>query len=270
MCPAANGEIHSEWLNGMLRYYDSYTAETIDVVVPSKLFEEFQLAAAAYNIPSLTLGVTSASDTIGIGMVIPPPWLFTGVNSASMAVVNTANGVLTLGVGAADLDDVEFASSLIFAASRNCSAEARIAFSTTLVAMAFGFSDATSENADTLAMTFDTVTLTTTASNAALIFFDSAATSDVVRACSVKADADGTTKTTTTAMDTNYHIYRVDVDSTGGITYWMDGVSLGTQTAGITTSTPLCVYLGVARRGAGTTGVLARVDYIRAWQGRDL
>jgi hypothetical protein len=130
-----------------------------------------------------------------------------------------------------------------------------------------GFSDATGEAADTIAFTYDTVTLTTVATDAALFFYDIDGTTDLIRACTVKAGVDGTVIAHTAApVAGTYNTYRVEIDSLGNVEFWLDGVLLGTQALGITTTAPLCPYIGyINREGFANT---MDIDYIRVWQKR--
>lgn len=250
----AGAQVQSEWLNGNLRYYDAASGETVDVVAPVKWVEDFLWMAATY-----TNSATSST---------PSPITFAAVNSGSLVVASATDGVATLTTGVADDDDLDLASELTFVAARNCSAEARIRLATTVCGFNFGFSDATGEAADLIAMTFATGTLTTTASDAALIYADSDATTDVFRAAAVAADVDGASITSTITQDTNYHIYRVDINEDGDCSFWIDGKLIGTQAAGITTTVPLCVYIGLIKRDGAAGAAIAYVDYIKAWQSR--
>lgn len=247
----AGADIQSEWLNGNLRFYDATTSETVDVVAPVKLVEDFLWAAGTYITAPTPSFVT-----------------FAAVNSGSLVIAAATDGVATLTTGVADDDDLDLASELTFVAARNCSAEARIRLATTVCGFNFGFSDATGEAADLIAMTFATGTLTTTASDAALIYADSDATTDVFRAAAVAADVDGASITSTVTQDTNYHIYRVDINEDGDCSFWIDGKLIGTQAAGITTTDPLCVYIGLIKRDGAAGAAIAYVDYIKAWQSR--
>lgn len=65
------------------------------------------------------------------------------------------------------------------------------------------------------------------------------------------------------ALGTTAHIYRVALDSLGNATFSIDGVAVGGLAACLTTTAPLCAFLGVIART--TSARVLTVDYIKAW-----
>lgn len=244
-------ETKSELKNGFLVFYDNNgsTIEVVDVMAPCKKLFEFTNPQGV---------VTTVTGEIN----------FTAVNSGTLVIQpNSTGGLARLTTGAADDDDAELTTELTWSPGNFCAMEARIRVNDPTCAFNVGFNDAVNEAADTLAFTYATTTLTTNASNAALFFADADATSNYIRCASVKANTDKTTTTTSTAFaEDAWHIYRVEIDSDGDISYWLDGVNVANQTAGITTSVNLCAYIGLINRSGAAQSL--DVDKLIVWQSR--
>jgi hypothetical protein len=232
--------------NGFARVFDPTTGETLQVLAPFAHLDDFSNKTV-----DLTNGYTVA-----------------GVNSGTAAISVGLGGICRITTGAADDDDVDLATDLIFKASSRLILEARFA-QNDIAATAFnvGFSDATGEAADLIAVTYATASLTTTASDCALFFADSDATSNVIRAVTCKNNTDGTVLSTGIApVNGTFHIYRVELDADGNAAFYMDGALVGTQASGVTASTALCAYVGcINREGSANTFDL---DYLKIWMGR--
>ncbi len=248
---STSADTRSEKRNGgILCFYDDDTMETVEVLAPVKLFDEFSQGVG---------GFTGAAT----------PWLFSAVNSGGLSIQAASSGILSATLGTADNDDAELVSESIWWPGKYCAMEARIACGTPVIGLNVGFNDSQNEAADTLALTYSGTTLTSTASDCALFFYDSDATTDVIRAVAVKADTDGTPTATSTAIAANtYHIYRIEINADGDVSFWLDGEHVATDAAAITVATPLCTYIGAIRRDGAAGSVLVYVDYIRAWQKR--
>ncbi len=111
-------------------------------------------------------------------------------------------------------------------------------------------------------------TLTSNATNAIGFLFDTAATSDKIWLCSVADNADGTEVDSDIAPVNGIYItLRVEIDAAGLATYYINGVSKGTQAAPASKiDVALCPYVGVVSR---TTAVrVLTVDYVHAEQSR--
>jgi hypothetical protein len=65
---------------------------------------------------------------------------------------------------------------------------------------------------------------------------------------------------------TTFHTLRVELDTSGNATFYHDGVAVGRLAACVTTTAPLCAFLGVIART--TSARVLTVDYIKAWQDR--
>jgi hypothetical protein len=235
--------IIGDWRNGLLEYLNSSTKSVVDVIAPVSIFNDF-LGPAVDTTNDLT---------------------FAAVNSGAIARTAGAGGIARITTGAADDDDADLATPLNFLASKGCSLEVRLAPNDVAgTAFNVGFSDATGEAADLIAITYSGTTLTSTASDFAGFFHDADATTDVIRTVAVKGDTDGTvTSTGVAAADATYATYRVDINPSGDVSYFLNGKHIATEDAAITTTAPLCAYVAVINReGAANT---LDVDYIRAW-----
>lgn len=65
---------------------------------------------------------------------------------------------------------------------------------------------------------------------------------------------------------TTFHTLRVELNALGDATFYHDGVAVGKLTTCVTTTAPLCAFLGVIART--TSARVLTVDYIKAWQDR--
>lgn len=247
----ALADVHGEQRNGWLRYYDSATLETVDVVAPVTLYEEFSRPVGT---------ISSVTDRI----------IFSAVNSGTFRIVTDAtSGVATVALGAADDDDAELVTPLVFWAGKSCAMEARVKISAATVAFNVGFTDTMNEVADKLALMYSGTTLTSTSSNAAVILGDADATTDNLYCASVNGDADGTTTTTGVALaaDTWYTI-RVECNEDGDVDFYLNGNHIYQEVEGISTHVPLGAYVGFIRHENSATAAYGYIDYIRAWQNR--
>lgn len=237
------------WSNGFLEYYDSGSDDHIPAGASIYVYDDFTGPA-----------IDTTND-----------WNFDSVNSGAVAYSSALGGVARVTTGAADNDDCEIATGLVFQAQYGCVMEARIADNDAdKTCFCVGFTDAISEGADTLAITFDSNALVTTASDAAMLVHDHdyAGTSAYVQLVTVKADTDGTpVASTTTVADGVYHVYRVEIDTAGNVKGYIDGELVGTVSEAITTTDQLCAYVGFINHGEAAANTLD-IDYIRAWGNR--
>ena len=235
--------ISSRWRNGVLEFYDTRTLETVDVQAPVKLFDDF---------------VGAAVDTTN-------DWTFAAVNSGAIAANEALGGHARITTGAADDDDAELATLLIWSTTKGCVMEARVAQNDADgTGLNVGFSDATGEAADKIAITYATATATTNASNAALFFQDPDATTDLFRCMSVNADTDSTIYSVTgTPVDAAMHTYRVEILPNQTCKFWFDNVLIATIEEGIAAATSVCPYIGVINRESAANTL--DIDYIRVW-----
>jgi len=238
-------KIGCRWRNGFQEFYslDGSDVEVVDVMAPIKMFHDF-------NGPA----VDNTNDF--------------NVAAVNGGTATSVDGFMILLTGAADDDNVEVATDLVFQAQYGCVLEARLRSDDVLQQSYFvGFTDAITEGADLLPIDYSTGgALLTTASDAAGFFQCSDNGADIMCG-SVIANTDSTPQDTgTDAVIAALHTYRVEIDTAGNAKYFFDGVYVGTDTLAVTTTDPLCAYVGnITRHGSANT---VDVDYIRAWGGR--
>lgn len=235
--------ISSRWCNGVLEFFDTRTLETVDVQAPVKFFDEF-------------MGLTV--DTTNV-------WTFAAVNLGGIAGQAGLGGYARVTTGAADDDDADLATALNWSTTKGCVMEARLAQNDADgTAINVGFSDATGEDDDKIAITYATTTATTNASNAALFFQDPDATTDLFRCMSVNADTDSTIYSVSgTPADAAMHTYRVEILPDQTCKFWFDGAHVATIASGIAAATSVCPYVAVINRESEANTL--DIDYIRVW-----
>lgn len=197
--------------------------------------------------------------------------LVSAVNGGTIAAYNAAaaNGGLALvTTGAADDDDIDFASPLIFNAAKHIHMEARIALrDVDQCLFNLGFSDTPAgEAADNLAVMFATASATTNLTDGLIVFSSSDATANKIRAMSVANDVDSAILASAAALpaDDAFVKIRIVIDPTSlkGKVY-VDDEYLG-ETDALRTAVNLCAYFGLQTLNANAEA--AFLDYIWAWQ----
>jgi hypothetical protein len=193
-------------------------------------------------------------------------YVFAGVNSGAVTTSAATGGMAQITTGGSDDDDCDFASELVYLVSNGCTLEARIA-QTDIdgTAINVGFSDATGEGADVIAVMYATATATTAATDCAVFFQDPDATTNLIRAMSVAGGTDGTIHSTgITPVDTTYHVYKVVVNGDGSVEFLLDGARVALEAAGaVAITATLCMYIAIINREGGANTL--DIDYIRCW-----
>lgn len=229
--------------NGSMLFYDDVTGQTLGVLAPNVFEDNF------------------SGDTLDTNL-----WLAT-IDTGGTAVISSASGytLMTLTTDATDNDKIEVATELSWLATSQVSVEARIRINdVSNHGMFFGLTDARFEAAQTLPFSYSGTTLTSTASNAVAFLNDPDQTVDTVKCVSVKANVDGTVNSTGTALvDAAWHIYRIDLDTSGNAKLFIDGAHVCTQSLALTTTTPLAAVVGVQNRT--TSAENSDVDYVKVW-----
>ena len=246
----ARADTGSEYRNGILTFFDRDNYETVEVLAPCKLFEDF---TNPYGV------VTSVTGELNFTAVDSGTWVITPASGGVARITTSATGT--------DNDDAELTSELTWYPGKYCAMEARIKVNGVTTGVNVGFSDATGEAADKIALTYSGTTLTSNASNCALFFSDYDSTSNEIRCAAVNDDTDGTVTDSGTAFAINtWHIYRVEINPDGDCDFWLDGVHIYQESAGINTSGALCAYIGLIDRSAESESL--DIDYLRVWQKR--
>ena len=200
------------------------------------------------------------------------PFLVSAVNSGTFAgyTAAAANGGYALATtGAADDDDIDVASPLIFNAAKWMHMEARIAArDIDQCVFNVGFSDTPAgEAADNIAVMHATATLTTNLTDGVIVFASSDSTTNTVRAVSVANDVDSTVLNAGfLPADDEFITVRIVVNPTTlKPSVYINGVLLG-ETAALRTAVNLCAYFALQTLNGNAEA--AFIDYLWAWQTR--
>ena len=195
-------------------------------------------------------------------------------NAVATTVANSVNGEVTLTSASDDGAHGANCSSLTginlpFKASQGGLAmEVKVKVDDVSEAVLFvGFTDTISTTVE-LPIFMNAADLDSDAANACGVIYDVDATTDQFYVGGVKANTD-TAPTADTAIvptDGTYVTIRVEVDTDGVVTGYVDGVSLGSVAAAVTTTTALTPAVVVGNRSANQ--VIATIDYIWVQQDR--
>lgn len=206
-----------------------------------------------------------------LGDVVPDQINVTaGTDSPAGAAISIAeNGTLVLTTGdsnasqAADAIQVAWAlnwKASIETATSRLVFQARVKMSAVTTVQAFiGFTD--QDSALEMPVTLSATTFTTNASDAVGFMFDTTATTDTIRLVGVAADTDATMQDTANAWDTNWHIFRVEVDKNGAAEFFIDGLQVGTKMSGAVTPATALTPVLTARSLTTATRTMT-VDYV--------
>lgn len=239
------GKTKAQYKNGVLRYYDDTTLETVDIKAAVKWWDDFD---------NLLINVTN-------------DYTSSVVNSSTFVRLAGSGGFGRITTGATILDDHDVSLGIDWSPVKQIGMEVRATTNDiTNTAFNIGWSDAVTEAADAIAVTYATTVLTTNATNCAVFYADGAATSNLIRAVAVNADTDGTVFSTATApVNGTFHIYRVEIDKDLTATFWFDGQLVGTQLLAVAASTLLCPYIGFITNGESAANTMD-IDYFKVWQ----
>lgn len=111
-------------------------------------------------------------------------------------------------------------------------------------------------------------TYTSTATDSAGFLFDTAATTDTIRCVGVATDVDATAVDTSnpTVAATDIRL-RIEINTAGVGTYYIDGVQVARITGVVTTTVKLVPVIAIFS-SSGSSSVVATVDYIYVQQDR--
>lgn len=208
-----------------------------------------------------------------LGDVLADEWTPSGNNGGTEAITAGSGGTVTLTTGGTDDDRSILSGGLNWYCAKNPVMEVRCKVDRiTGVGINIGFNDAVTEGDNVLAASLDAGVATQTAGMSddnALFLFDTDGSPDYWYYAAGKATAKGVPVvigTTTPGADT-YHTYRIALDTLGNARFYVDGLAVGFLAACITTTDPLCPFVGVINR-ANTGAVILAIDYIKCWQDR--
>jgi len=250
-----------------------------------KVQRELEFSAGANStgnisgLPSFKNKVVYYDDFVGKEIDSTNDYTEAGVNSGAASV--TVPHMLTLTTGAADDDDIDLAMGVEWYPNLNAVMEARFRIDDVdKTAINIGFSDATGEAADTIAMMYSGTTLTSTASNFAGFLADADATTKTLYGVSVNANADGSViNSASTPTDAKMYTVRVELRDNGTTVDALFYVNtsgleinpgedlIGIEAAAVARTTALCPYIALINHGEAAANTLD-VDYIKVWQDR--
>lgn len=142
--------------------------------------------------------------------------------------------------------------------------EARVKCVSSVANVAFfiGFSDSLATGTLEAPFTLSGTTFTSNATDALGFVFDTAATTDTIRCVGVKADTDATAIDTSVAPTADtYQWFRIEVDSSGNATFYINDTKYGTVANAVTATVALTPIFTVVTRTTATKSM--DVDYLR-------
>lgn len=189
----------------------------------------------------------------------------TDTTTADGAIVALVNGVfrLTAGDSAGTIaaDGAQLNTELNWKANAGkLVMEARISIAAiTTVSLFVGLTDTKALEAP---FSLSGTTLTSNATDAVGFLFDTAATTDTIRLVGVKADVDATMQDSSKVFvaDT-YKTLRVELNSDGAATFYIDGLQVGTLMAGAITTTVALTPVFIIRPEGAVAGRTMDIDY---------
>ncbi len=206
-----------------------------------------------------------------LGDALDARWAPSGDNGGTEAITAGTGGTATLTTGATDDDRSILASDLNWYCAQNPVVEIRAKINTiTTAGIVLGFNDAITEANDT--MPFEITAAAATLVNGkctdgVAFVFDTDGSVDKWYMAATKADAEGTPVITAYApVAATYETFRIALNTLGDATFYRNGALVGRQPACITTTAPLCIFMGLISRSAGAR--ILTVDYVKAWQDR--
>lgn len=211
------------------------------------------------------------------GDVLAQPWdseVGTDAQVVAPATSAAVGGMIRMTAGddaAASMaaNGVQLHSELNWYANKtNLVMDARVKLSAiTSVSVFVGFTDQVSALEMPIHSAASANTITTNATDAVGLFFDTSMTDDSWWAAGVKADTDATHATTSTApVAGTYQRLRIEADSSGNAIMYIDGVRKASVTNAVTATVGLTPVIAVFSRTTATRSV--DVDYIYLAQDR--
>lgn len=214
--------------------------------------------------------VVWGSDFFGGGS-IGYPFLVSAVNGGTFAGYTAAaanGGYALVTTGAADDDDIDIASGLVFNAAKGMRLEARVAMrDIDKCVFNLGFTDTPAgEAADNLPVMHSGSTLTTNMTDGLILFASSDTTTNTIRAVSVANDVDSSIIGSGGVLpaDDEFVKVRIVVDpKTYKGRVYLNDVLMGESDA-LRTAVNLCAYFGLQTLNGAAEQ--AFIDYLWAWQ----
>ena len=179
---------------------------------------------------------------------------------------STSGGAMILTSGGTAKDMGEMTYSVIYSCAKNCGMQARIKANTNLMSLCVGFADAAHGTNDEMAAEVSSAALTASrATEFAGLVWDTGSTADYFYYGAYKSGTEGTPVVTTTALVNDTFInLRVQMNTDGDATFYINGKAVGFLPTCVTTATLLTPIVSFLERG--TTGLIGHVNRISVWQ----
>lgn len=240
------------------RRFERSTGETVAVHAPINIYEDF-------------LGVKDSD------LAIPQPWnlclgsdaqaavALTAVNGGALAVTTGNNS----GTASDDIVMVNLALNFLPGSLYDLNFEAKIRMATSVATgtMGFGFTDVLSTTGSTEEpSSISATTLTTNATDAVGLIYDTAATNDYWHYWGVNTDVDSMFASTGVApVADTYNILRCQISNGRTAKLWIDGVLVKEQATALA-NVALTPY--VYFNATTTASIVGAIDYLRVWAAR--
>ncbi|MCH7573604.1 MAG: hypothetical protein IIA59_00605 [Candidatus Marinimicrobia bacterium] len=204
-----------------------------------------------------------------LGDLLDAAWAVDIDTGGAGAIVAAAGGTVRLTTDTTDEDRIQLSHELNWAAQNVVIFETRIKVDDiTNVAINVGLTDAKAEAAQAIPFNIGGGdAITSTATDAVCLVFDTDADTDTWFGIGVKAGADTALIGSGTApVNDTYQIIRIELDASGGASYFIDGVAYGSATVNsITAATALTPTVCVQNKSGSAHNL--DVDYILVTQG---
>jgi len=230
--------------------------------------------------PSFQNQIVHYDDFVGKAIDNTNDYTVAAVNSGTAII--TVPHMLTLASDTDDDDDIDVAMGIEWYGQYNAAMEVRFRIDDVdMTAINIGFSDATGESTDLIAMMYSGVTLTSTATDFVGFLHDADASTDKLYAVSVNGATDGAVIDSgiTTDSDSILMTVRVELIDTGSTTnaaFYANNTGreidpqvdfIGSELAAVGRTTALCPYIALINHGESAANTMD-VDYIKVWQDR--
>lgn len=178
----------------------------------------------------------------------------------------TAGGAMICTTSGSDTDLGEFTNNVIWSCAKNCTMEARVKLSSIAdIVIVVGFADAAHANSNELAAEMTSAALVATrGTEVAVLIHDTNSSVDKFYYGAYKLGVIGTPVVTAIAPSTSYQNLRVAMNTTGGATFYINGVRVGFLPTCVTSTvllTPMVAFM--ARTGSEKIGY---IDRTTMWQ----
>jgi len=202
-----------------------------------------------------------------LGDVLRDEWTPSGNNGGTEAITAGTGGTVTLTTTSTSEDRSILAGGLNWYPAQNPAFFARVQVDNiATVGINIGLTDAVTEANDHLAFEISTATIVDTCTDGVSWVFDTDATAKYWHYCNTKDSTQGGTSYGVAPVNATYAVLGVSIDSDGNATFWYNGQQVGYKASAVTSTTPLCPFMGVIARTSAAR--ILTVDYVALFQDR--